>query len=280
MRNVLLPIFLFLCIAASAQDTIQVNYVTINPTGPNVTINWKQAPHPGDGYIICQYGKTPGHGLDYNFFVGNITSYTFQFNDVNQVPVQFAILSYTGTPTNIIDRSVYKRPIHRTMFAGLAYDSCSSEIKMTWTHYIGWGTDLMGYTIIDDNTGLQVASIAASDSTFTFSNVNANRVYKYHVRANHKNGTYTSNSNFVSIYTKAMSPPGFINVRNVEVVQNSLAQITYFIDPTSQHYNFRLLRSNKPNTGFHIVNEYKGYTSSILTVTDESLGDSTIYYKL
>lgn len=282
MRNVLLPIFLFFCIATNAQETIEVNYVTINTTGPNVTINWNSSVNLSgiDGYIICQYGKTPGHGLDYNFFVGKVTSHTFQFDTVNQVAVQFAVLSYTGTPTNIIDRSFYKRPIHRTMHASLAYDSCSSVIKMTWTHYIGWGTDLKGYSIIDDNTGAQVASIAASDSTYTLSNVNANRTYKYHVRANHKNGTYTSNSNFVSIYTQALNPPAFINVRNVEVMQNASAQITFYIDPTTQLHNYRLIRSNKPNSEFKVVNEYAEYTSNILTATDQSLGDSTMYYKL
>lgn len=282
MRNLLFPILLFLGIVANAQDTIEVNYVTINPTGPNVTISWKPSPNLSgiDGYIICQYGKTPGHGLDYNFFVGKVTSYTFQFDTINRVPVQFAVLSYSGTQSNIIDRSFYKRPIHRTMHATLAYDSCSSEIKMTWTHYIGWGTDLTGYQIINDDSNQQVASVGPGDSTYTFTGVDANRTYRYHVRAIHKNGTYTSNSNFASIYTKALNPPGFINVRNVEVMQNASAQITFYIDPTTQLHNYRLVRSNKPYGGFQVVNEYTGHTASILTATDQSLGDSTMYYKL
>lgn len=281
MRNLLLPIFLFCFISVSAQDSIEVNYITINPSSPNVTINWKTPPNPVDGYIICRYAKTPQHGLDSLFAVGNTTNFMFQFGAVDTVPVKFAVLGFRENASGkIIYRSPYKRPIHRTMYASLAFDSCSSEIKMTWTHYIGWGTDLEGYSIIDDNTGTQVASIAASDSTFTFSNVNANSTYKYHVVANHKNGIYTSNSNFVSIYTKALKPPAFINVRIVEVMQNTSGQITFYIDPATELHNYWLVRSNRPDGGFQKVDEYTGYTSNILTATDPSLGDSTMYYKL
>jgi gliding motility-associated-like protein len=280
LRNTLFAILFLLSAPAFAINTaeqIEINYVNVNNAAGSVTIDWKPYSNPAEinGYIIYKYVN----GLLNPIFVGNVTKWTFSYPEVNTEPVKFAIVAYTGTPANVIDRTAYKE-YHQTIYTQLQYDSCASVINIKWTKYLGWGNSVAGYKIFNAATGLQQGAVSASDTTFAISGIKAKQTYSFYVLASHTNGTYTSKSNVANIYTETLSGPGYINVRNVEVSQNSSCKITFYVDPTTELHNYRLVRSLSPTGGFTVVDNYTNHLPNNLIATDASIGDSTMYYKL
>jgi hypothetical protein len=122
-----------------------------------------------DGYIICQYAKTPGVGLDYKVFVGKTeTQRSFQFDDVSQYPVQFAVIAYTGTPpvpANLQVRLYLQMflTVPYTVFIVpaiyLAIRFVFVVIHLNWSKYLGWGNEVSGYKVFNAISGQQIATV-------------------------------------------------------------------------------------------------------------------------
>jgi len=173
---------------------------------------------------------------------------------------------------------------HATIFTALQFDFCRAELNLSWTPYIGWADSLESYDIFRNTDGGSfsvIDSLPPESNSFTDTTIEAYVNYCYYIQANHKNGL-TSTSNKVCKYTQMPRIPGFINADYATInTENDEVSLSFTIDPASEIYHFKLLRTDDPNGMYDTIFDFADHRSEKLTYTDRPEDMSLpFYYRL
>lgn len=267
-------------------DPAEILKVSVVPWTDSVTIVWKPSTTAGiDGYTVYEKDKIsrgssqPGDSILVNT-LPSTTDTTFYYPRVNLKPIPFIVLAYKNKVHS--QNNIY--PPHKTIFLKLNNDSCNAQINLIWTNYVGWGTNLDHYIVlqkIDGAAPSNLGTFSPSDTTLTVK-VDPNKTYCYCVCAYHKDGSTTSYSNDSCIFTRTSRPPDFINANYASFPANGQnpVKLKFTLDPNSELKNYQLFTSNDPGAGFVTDSSIITATSDSIVLTDLITGNSPKYYKL
>lgn len=206
------------------------------------------------------------------------TDFENTFSNANYFPESYVISALDPHEESPITER------HTTIFLTLQFDSCLAELNLSWTPYIGWADSLDYYNIFRNTDGGSfsiIDSLPPESISFTDTTIEAYVSYCYYIQANHKNGL-TSTSNKVCKYTQMPRIPDFINADYATVnSENDEISLSFTIDPASEIYHYKLLRTDDPNGIYDTIADFADHHSGKLTYTDkpEDLL-SPFYYKL
>ncbi|MDP4209341.1 MAG: gliding motility-associated C-terminal domain-containing protein [Bacteroidota bacterium] len=259
--------------------------VSVDPLTGKVTMRW--VPYPSsaaniDGYIIMEY---KGQGGINDIFVANpnATSYTFDYPDVTKGSVRFFVVSYkNSTSKPDPDRSTYKS-IHRTIFTTLSIDNCKSEITVSWTKYLGWGSSLSYYRVyLQQGGGFADVSgnLTATDSSFVFKGAQGKQNYCFYVEAERNDGIKVT-SNLACLQTDLPTLPSFIKSNlNMFISTSTKVDLLFDLDFSSPLRKYQLLSSGSPNGPFISDTIYSNIQSTPLLVINDIKTFAPRYFRL
>jgi len=252
--------------------------VTVDTTSGNSWIFWSPSPSPEvTAYIIFVNQNNVWIPID--TVSDATTDIENTFSNANYFPESY-VVSALAPP----DKESPLTEKHTTIFLTLQFDSCLAKLNLSWTPYIGWADSLEYYNIFRNTDGGSfsiIDSLLPELNSFTDTTIEAYANYCYFIQANHKNGL-TSTSNKVCKYTEMPRIPGFINADYATInSENDEISLSFTIDPASEIYHYKLLRTDNPNGIYDTIADFADHRSGKLTYTDipEDML-SPFYYKL
>ncbi len=261
--------------------------VTVDPATGNASLHWTKSPSPDVIAYIIHIEKIiiqPPSPVDTIWIpvdTINDPNATYYLNTNSNATIfseSYGISALDPHEESPITES------HTTIFLTLQFDSCRAELNLSWTPYIGWADSLDYYNIFRNTDGGSfsiIDSLPPDSISFTDTTIEAYVNYCYYIQANHKNGL-TSTSNKVSKYTQMPQIPGFINADYATInPENNEVSLSFTIDPASEIYHYKLLRTDDPNGMYDTIADFADHRSEKLTYTDipEDLS-LPLYYRL
>ena len=258
-----------------------IDYVTVLASG-QVYIKWsKNSPPDINGYLIREYTGPEGNGKGYTIKVINdpdSNSAIFDYPKVKNQSVKFAMNSFIGVydPKNEdgVKTSWYSTPKHRTVFLSHTKDTCANTITLSWTKYLGWEVEIYQ---LKNEMGIPIGK--PSTDTTQIEHYEVNKWNKYYVSAKRKNDITWSNSNIDSVFVSGPKPPAFINADQASFNSDNFVEVQFTLDPSSEIRNYQVTKSIDSVSGFQWVKKFPNYTPNSLTITDDSINQTT-YYRL
>ncbi len=260
-------------------DTLSV----IENGGQEVTtMAWNMIPGV-DGYIIFHHEwQGPNliwYGID-TTYADTDTVYT----DPNADPA-VRVEEYR---IGVLDRSISGNfsgafgMVHATMHATAVFNACDASVQLSWTQYLGWTEGISQYHVygsVDGGPYSLLGSQEATDTTFSYSGLDAYRDYCFRVRAVSALGR-TSRSNTICIESDMPNPPAYINA-DFATVDEGTIRLSFHIDPAAETESYKLLRRQAGRPAFDTIHTFPTGTASVLEYTDPAASpDRSWEYKL
>ncbi|OWY19585.1 hypothetical protein C7N43_26310 [Sphingobacteriales bacterium UPWRP_1] len=136
---------------------------------------------------------------------------------------------------------------HQTVHLSLSANDCSNQATISWTPYLGWGTNLAGYSIVQvDNNNVAIANIADVDTattTYTYTFPDGESSACFRIVAHHSNNIDIANSNFVCANIVLPQSPDYICLVNATVGNNDTIFLQWNIDTANPLNNLSIRRS-------------------------------------
>jgi len=258
--------------------------VTVDLTTGHAWIFWTLSPSSGVRAYNIYRSYEWGDDLITIINDSTATSYENIFSNADSYSESYVIAANLDTVRIGNERISPLTEKHTTIFLTLQLDSCLAELNLSWTPYIGWADSLDYYNIFRNTDGGSfsiISSLSPESLTFTDTTIEAYVNYCYYIQANHKN-SLTSTSNKICKYTQMPRIPDFINADFASVnPENDEISLSFTIDPESEIYFFKLLRSENPDGIYDTIADFADHRSGKLTYSDtpEDLL-SPFYYKL
>ncbi len=283
-KFLLFSVYFYLVISGAAAqngdrpDSPDLKRVTVDTATGHAWIYWSPSPSPEVIANIIFINQN-NVWIPVDTVSDATTDFENTFSNANHFPESY-VISALAPP----DKESPLTKEHTTIFLTLQFDSCRAELNLSWTPYIGWADSLEYYNISRNTDGGSfsiIDSLPPEIISFTDTTIEAYVNYCYYIQANHKNGL-TSTSNKVCKYTQMPRIPGFINADYATInPENSEVSLSFTIDPLSEIYHYKLLRTDDPNGMYDTIADFADHSSEILTYTDrpEDLS-SPFYYRL
>jgi hypothetical protein len=190
------------------------------------------------GYQIYNYSSGNGDSIGFT----TSTSYLVSNNPTDRFPVVIATLDSCNLSSTL------STP-HRIMWLSGTIDTCSKEIKLNWSLYMGWNTidsqalfvsiNKQAYTRHFSST----SSITPSTTILIFNDFNLGDTIRFFIRAYTSSGTITSSSNRINFETRKLSKPEEFYLYRV-TVENDEIMGTLMWDDLNDQDRIEILRSN------------------------------------
>ncbi len=283
-KFLLFSVYFYLVISGAAAqngdrpDSPDLKRVTVDTATGHAWIYWSPSPSPEViANIIFIYHNNIWIPVD--TVSDATTDFENTFSNANYFPESYDISAFDPH-----EESPLTEEPHTTIFTTLQFDSCRAELNLSWTPYIGWADSLEYYNIFRNTDGGSfsiIDSLPPDSISFTDTTIEAYVNYCYYIQANHKDGL-TSTSNKVSKYTQMPQIPGFINADYATInPENNEVSLSFTIDPASEIYHYKLLRTDDPNGIYDTIADFADHRSEKLTYTDipEDLS-LPLYYRL
>lgn len=257
--------------------------ISITPLTDLVTIAWKPSISPGvTGYIIYEYHYNLGNWSYDSIRSENSTALQsiFSYPKVRTQPVKFYVAAYY----DLSHRSPPENTFQQAIFTTCRYDSCNMTVRVSWTKYIGWGSEFDYYQVFQINNGFNIQikadSISYNDTVLTIP-VDPNKNYSYYVCAKNKSGI-TSLSNDSSLFTNSANAPAYIraNTASFDPNSNKPVHLEFAIDPNSPIKKYQLFVSDNADSAFVPLNDPVTANSATIDIQDNTIGSSPRYYRL
>jgi gliding motility-associated-like protein len=161
------------------------------------------------------------------------------------------------------------------------HDICANDISLNWTDYINMVEELDRYQILASADGTNYAPIGntAPDITnFIHTDPLPDIQYSYKIRAFNEDGTRTSTSCAVTIYSRTYPRPEFTNIITATVQDNSFIHLDWEADTLAPILRFDIERRAANENTFTIVQSFAdnaGYEPQ--TLTDDLTADFTAW---
>jgi gliding motility-associated-like protein len=171
-----------------------------------------------------------------------------------------------GTPPNNTSdwsdtlRTIYlDQPVHNI---------CANTIRLNWTGYMNMREELAGYQVLASKDGINFSEIGFTEpdiTEFVHTDPTPNEQYTYKIRAVNEDGTRTSTSCPVTVFSRTYPrpEPDSTAIISVSVEDNSFVRINWDADFSAPILQFDLERRGFNENGFTIF---------------QSLEDNVSYY--
>lgn len=174
---------------------LPVEIQVVSVTGSDIDIFWSAGLSPEtSAYVVYK-------GLEGGSVVALDTVTVLNYTDVNK-QVQDSVFTYY---ISALDRcggtSIFSQP-HATMLLNGSIDTCTKEIALTFTPYLGWPGNISYDILVSENGGTESVVGSTTQNTFTLQNVidDANICVRIQAHEPAQNGL--SYSNEICLQTK------------------------------------------------------------------------------
>lgn len=213
-----------------------LDYVTVVPGG--VEIRWFPSPSPEAwAYIIYRQsmGFTP---IDTVY--GRLNTFYFHATpDIDSTQISYSIAALDSC----LALGLFANPVHNTIFLEAALDPCG-DLNLSWNGYGTWDDGVQDQEIWTSVNGAPLSlntSVGASATSATIP-VNDGDQVCVRIRAFRSDGII-SESNEVCVDIEKIQPAQFAYLRNLTMVGNDSAEISWHLDPAAGLDEWRLEQS-------------------------------------
>lgn len=279
-KNYILLFFIFSFFFSFSQTLVtpKIDSVSVTHFSKKATISWiKDTTENIDGYVIYK-----GRVNDTTFTVLDSIKYinTTFYIDKSSKPYEhiekYRVATYNGIKLSNLST------IHSTIFAYVSnYDSCNANITISWNEYKKWEAGVKNYKIFYsvNKSEYQLLDSVINDTTITQYNLQREKTYSYYVRATSFEGK-TSGSNEAVKYSNMPTPPRFIDINSVNVINNNAIQLSYHLDLNADILRYELLRSESQTNNYATKNSFENITDPLEFIDKEVDIGKQYYYKL
>ncbi len=272
----------------SDQPGMPVIYkVTVDPETGNDSIIWYPVNDTlVDYYAVCYsiitnpaYPFILSHPIAYispdtNFYVN-----TNSESGVHSLGYSVLAVHIRSDSTRV--QSLYDYP-DSTVFLSASFDSCSSNVTLSWNAYNKWKGNIAAYRIyqVAGGSAPQVMGIIAIESITTFKvdvSQYANEDIGYFVETIHTDSVRTSRSNMATIYSGMLKIPDYIVASSVKPEGNNTVQISFQVDASSRLTEYQLWRSSELNGTYELLSEINT-SDSFINAEDHFDYNAVVYY--
>lgn len=253
-----------------------ISAVSVDTISGNIVITWNQNHAPDTyGYIVYHKDQN-GFIIEIDTVWGiNNTSYTHNIPVTG--PETYSIAAFDSCYTTSIPpthQTSAKADLNTSMFLTYSLNSCTSQAKLTWTPYVGWGTGLSGYSIFVKHNGSWAQVGTTTSTSYTLACIPLD-VYCVAIRANNSNG-FQAFSNIQCFTIHAPAPPATHYLR-VATVDGENVVLRHQITTGTNVQGVRFQKMNLKTGQFELLVELPA-TSTTLTYTDTDVDVNTFSY--
>lgn len=224
-----------------------ITSVSVDTATNQTTFTWQPSPE-GDthGYIVVIVVN--GNNVIVDTVYGqNTTVYQWANSDAGSDAESWTVAAidscYHGSPP--APNTSAANSAHTTVHTRLSYDRCASDVRVTWTHYVGWpvtGYEL--YFTVDNGPPALLGTFPPTGTTFLHEAVDPFRSYCYVVKALSSTPGLSSLSNLACIYTAYPDVPQWNYLRVATVAEQNHIVIVDSVDTSAPARRYRLQRTN------------------------------------
>jgi hypothetical protein len=171
---------------------------------------------------------------------------------------------------------------HTTMHLSSSYDSCYYTIDLDWTHYVGWGEELVKYEIyysVNQGPYQFLVDIKNDTNTYTHNDILPNRIYCHFIKAI-KRGDVYSFSNIICRNISHPVPPAWIDAEYASAVGNDTVELKFVMDPAGEVTDFQLFKDSGPSKTFKEDTVFHGVYDSLVYLDPVLSTDRRFRYQL
>lgn len=258
-------------------DPPTINYVSVDPFSNNILIHWDPSPSPDIiSNIIYVVRNTSNFQVD-SIFDMSRDMFIFSGGNPDLQPETFTMAAYNSSlRISTISEG------HTTIYVEAEYDSCSNEIRVTWTPYEGWGNNIRNYNV-KGKFGLGsyrvMGQTLPGENEYIIDQVQTNKEYCIYVEAIHTNGNFESTSNLSCVTTVTSQAPEYINADYATVKDNSYIELSFTIDSLGEYTSYTLMRSIDDEKTFEPVTTVNTVANKIMIIdSSANLLEENVYY--
>lgn len=234
---------------------ISIRFVDVDPNTNHIQIRWNASTAVDcAGYYVYKLNK------GYKTKIGSTNSATTNFTHLFVAPggvdssfanpnfwaEEFFVSAHDGP-----NESLLSEP-HRTIHLDYVFKPCFGEIQLDWNHYVGFFQGVYEYEIfasINGGASSVVGSVDGNTNTFKHRNIEADKTYRYYIRATSKDGNFTSRSNAVQVYTDMPTPPVYLNANYATVPETNRINLEFSVDTAADETAYVIFRSSNGENG-------------------------------
>jgi gliding motility-associated-like protein len=254
--------------------------VSIDTLTGNVVITWDQNYEPDTyGYIV--YHKDANGFIVEIDTVWGIANTTYNHPIPITGPETYSIAAFDSCYTPAIPptfQTSAKANLHTSQYLTYSINSCSSEAKLTWTPYLGWGTNLTGYTIfVREGTGPWMAVSTETNLNYSLVCIPLQN-YSVFIQATNSDGTVAF-SNIQSFVIAAPTAPSINYMRVASVDQNTVV-LRHEVSTGTNVQSVRFEKFNMATGQFDLLGEVPATNpTSSMTDTDVDVTNFSYTYR-
>lgn len=248
-----------------------ISSASVDPTSGNIILTWNVNNQADTkGYVI--YWKDENGFIVEIDTVYGINNTTYTYTGVVNGAETFSVAAFDSCFTsgaNPTYQTSAKAELHTTMFLSHTLNRCNGSVVFDWTDYVGWGTNLAGYTILGQENGGPWTPLGnATSSNYT---VTLNQLSNYCIiiQANHVDGTTISYSTKDCFLVNTPAPPA-VHYLRVATVINDQVVLRHEITPGTNVTGIKIQKYNPLNSQFEDLVTLPA-TTSTLTYTDTAV---------
>lgn len=256
-------------------DAPVIDWVTVDTATGDAIINWTESNAiDASGYIILEfisggwiiidtvYGYTNTNYANTNSFV--------DFQSENYGVAAFDSCSNTS-PMGVPQNSIY---------ASTSLDVCEKAVTITWNAYQNWNTGVLRYEVYASDGGAYtlISSLGSSATSYVHTDVLANTLYCYVIRAVNVGETSSSISNKVCRFVSQPPSPQFAYLQTATVVSDDEIEVRFHPDVSAIVNSYTLERTNDLSNPFDAVSVSTGGGDPIVFADYDVTTDNQSYY--
>jgi gliding motility-associated-like protein len=241
----------------------EVDFISITADGHPI-ITWVENSDDTEGYVIVHKQGSIWQIVDTVVGISQ-TVYIHAINACGS-PNYYHIYAYN--PDNTPNNSGWSDTLVNIHLSQPVQNICANTIRLNWTDYMNMRPELSGYQVLASVDGINFSEIgftSAGITEFVHNNPAPNEYYTYKIRANNEDGTRTSTSCPVTVFSRTYPrpEPDSTAIISVSVEDNSFVRINWDADFSAPILQFDLERRGFNENGFTIF---------------QSLEDNVSYY--
>jgi hypothetical protein len=273
------------CQVSEKPNPPNVYFVSVEPETGDVKIVWIPSSSANVHlYIILKAEFTGGPNYPPAYVeIGRVPSAdsVFIYEDSKSL---FHSDGYTVESLDTISGlSDFNQLVDSTIFLSAEFDSCSSNISLSWNDYNRWRGSIKEYNIyskINEVIPSLLLTLPEGTNNYTVENIQTNCDYGFYIEAVHSDEKRKSTSNMAQINTDVTSPPEYINADYATISGGNNIELSFTIDPSSELNYYKLYRSNSIDGPFNIIDSFYSSEKRIIYIDAIDYTSGIYYYKL
>lgn len=259
-------------------DSPVIDWVTVDTAAGNAVINWTESTSvDASGYIILEFISGGWVIIDTVYGYTN-TSYTnlnafVDFQSENYGVAAFDSCSNTS-PMGVPQNSIY---------ASTSLDVCAKEVTITWNAYRNWNSGVLRYEVYASSGGTYslISSLGSSVTSYIHTEVLANKLYCYIIRAVNVGEVSSSISNRICRFIEQPPLPQFAYLQTATVVSEDEIELRFHPDVSAIVNSYTLERTDDLSNPFDVVSVSAGGGDPIVfSDYDVSTDNQSYYYQV